>query len=267
MEFLTIFLSSLLGIFTPAGLIVERTAEKAIRSQLTPEGELLVRVDNAPTHGLLQGKVTKLRIAGRSLQLKKQDIRISLLELETDEIVLNLRRFNQKRPQFQQPIQAGVRLVLTPEDVNKFLQSPTFTSRLQKFTSLGSGNNNLQSPGINLQHPKIIFSENNRFEFQGELAQNNQQPLPIKISSGLGIVRGRQLKLIEPVIFVGGQQVPSQFVNLVVKNINQRLDLGHLDAGGLTLRILKLEMQPKALEVAIFIRIEPTSQFWETSDS
>ena len=49
MEFLTILLSSLLGLIAPTGLAVDRTAENAIRSQLNKVDRLEVRVDNAPS--------------------------------------------------------------------------------------------------------------------------------------------------------------------------------------------------------------------------
>lgn len=64
MEFFTILLSGLLGLVSPAGLVIDRTAESFIRSRFEVE-QLQVRVDNAPSHQLLQGKVERVLIAGR----------------------------------------------------------------------------------------------------------------------------------------------------------------------------------------------------------
>lgn len=98
MEFFTLLVSGLLGLVTPVGLVVDRTAENAIRSQLAQVEQLQVRVDNAPTHQLLQGKVERVRVAGRSLQLKWQEVRIAALELETDVIELEPRSLEKNDP-------------------------------------------------------------------------------------------------------------------------------------------------------------------------
>lgn len=91
MELLTIVLSGLLGLIAPVGLVIDRTAENVIRSQFASVKQLQVRVDNAPSYQLLQGKVQRVRFAGRSLQLKQQNLQIAALELETDAIELDPR--------------------------------------------------------------------------------------------------------------------------------------------------------------------------------
>lgn len=65
MEFLTILLSALLGIVSPAGFVLDRVAETAIRNQLDSAEELSVRIDNTPSYRALQGRVDRVRIAGR----------------------------------------------------------------------------------------------------------------------------------------------------------------------------------------------------------
>ncbi len=128
MEFFTIFLSSLFGLISPTGLVVESAAEKAVRSQFAQVEKLQVRIDNAPTHQLLNGQVEHIRIAGRGLQLKQLGMRVAVLELESDPIDLNLR--NLRAPKLEQPLQAGVRLVLNQQDINQALRSPKFTAAL-----------------------------------------------------------------------------------------------------------------------------------------
>jgi hypothetical protein len=94
MEFFTILVSSLLALVSPVGLVVDQIALNAIRSQFEKVDQLQVRVDNAPSYQLLQGKVERVRIAGRGLQLKQ--IRIAAIELETDPINLDPRSLGQK---------------------------------------------------------------------------------------------------------------------------------------------------------------------------
>ncbi|RUR84265.1 DUF2993 domain-containing protein [Chlorogloeopsis fritschii PCC 9212] len=267
MELLTILVSGLLGLIVPLGLVIDTTAENVIRSQLARAEQLQVRVDNAPTHQLLQGKVESVQIAGRSLQLKQQNINIAVLELETDEIELDPSSFRQKLPKLKQPLQAGVRLVLNQEDINKLLQSPEFLSRLRKF-NIGGSSESESSSVYNFINPRVEILANNRLIFQVELQEENQEKaLAIKVESGLSVVAGRQFQLIDPVVLVDGEEFPPQFLNNVVNNINQRLDLRNLEGDGLQVRILKLDMKPSKLEIAAFLRIEPSSKFLETRRS
>jgi LmeA-like phospholipid-binding len=259
MEFLTILLSGLLGLVTPVGLVVDRTAENAIRSQFT-SGQLQVRVDNAPTHQLLQGKVNRLRIAGRSLQLKRSSFRIAALELETDAIEFNLQRSG--KPFLKQPLQAGFRVVLTEAEVNKLIQSEAFLGRL-RFSDIirAGGVNTVSNPAYRIANPKVKFLANQRVNLQVEiLEEGNNQPLLLKIETGAEIVAGRRLQLINPVASLNSEEVPARFLNVIVNNLNQRLDLRNLEANGLIMRILKFNMKASELEIGAFVRIEPSSK-------
>ena len=261
MEFLTILLSGLLALVSPAGLIVDRTAENAIRSQFKKVDQLQVRVDNAPSYQLLQGKVERVRIAGRGLQLK-QDIRIAVLELETDPIVLELRSIRHRQPKLKQPIQAGVRLVLTPEDINQALKSPTVTDMLRNLSISELGNSSGDSvQRYNFVNPRVEFLANNRLRLQAELTQDDVKPLAIIVESGLGVIAGRQIQLVAPVVSVNGEEVPSQVVSAIATNFSKRLDLHNFEVYGLKARILQLKVTPKELEIAAFLRVEPSARF------
>jgi len=101
MEFLTIILSGLLGLVSPVGSVIDRTAENAIRSRFEKVEQLQVRVDNAPVTNCCKARSSE-RIAGRSLQLKRQDLSIAALELETDPIDLDP-RLGQRQPKLKRP--------------------------------------------------------------------------------------------------------------------------------------------------------------------
>lgn len=260
MEFLTILLSGLLSLITPVGLVIDRTAENAIRSSFASSEQLLVRVDNAPTHQLLQGKVNRVRIAGRSLQLRRYCFRIAALELETDAIEFNFQRSG-KRPFLSQPLQAGFRVVLTEADVNKLLQSEAFLTRVRKLNIASMGSvNTVSDPVYRIANPKVKFLANQRVNLQVEiLEEGNTQPLLVKVETGITVVAGR-IQLINPVAKVNSEQVPARFLNVIVNNLNQRLNLRNLEADGLIMRILKFNMKANELEIGAFVRIEPSSK-------
>jgi len=259
MEFLTILLSGLLGLVSPVGVAVDRTAENAIRSQFAAIGELQVRVDNAPSYQLLQGKVERVRIAGRSLQLKKQNIRIAVLELESDRIEIKPRSLTRK-PQLKKPLQAGMRLVLTEEDINQALLSPQLRARLQKLNiNLKYFANTRVNTVYNLAKPQVQFLPNNRLQIQVELHEKGKsKPLLIKAESGVSIVSGRQIQLVNLVAEVDKVEAPPKLINVILNNINKRLDLRNLEGGRLQARILKLKIRQGEVEMAAFLRIDPS---------
>lgn len=267
MEFFTILLSGVLGLVSPAGLVIDRTALDAIRSQFEKVEQLQVRVDNAPSYQLLQGKVERVRIAGRGLQLKRQDIRIAALELETDPIDFDPRSLGQKKPKLKRPIHAGVRLVLTKPDINQALQSPVVTARLRNLSISelrNSGEDSVQR--YDLVNPRVEFLENNRLRFQVELQeQANVKPLAITVESGLGVVAGRQLHLVEPAVSVNGEAAPNQIVSAIATNFSQQLDLRNLEGYGLRARILQLKVTRHKLEIATFLRVDLSNQFLKNS--
>ncbi len=255
MEFFTILLSGLLALVSPVGLVVDRIAFNAIRSQFEKVDQLQVRVDNAPSYQLLQGKVERVRIAGRGLQLKQ--IRIAVMELETDPINLEPRSLGQKQPKLKQPIQAGVRLGLNQRDINQALQSPKVTAMLRNLMISDFGNSGQR---YNFVNPRVEFLANNRLRFQVELTQGDVKPLAITVESGLGVIAGRQIQLVQPIVSVDREEVPSQVVSAIAANISQKFDVSNLEVSGLKARILQLKVTPQKLEIAAFLRLEPSSQ-------
>ena len=257
MEFFTILVSSLLALVSPVGLVVDQIALNAIRSQFEKVDQLQVRIDNAPSYQLLQGKVERVRIAGRGLQLKQ--IRIAAMELETDPINLDPRSLGQKL-KLKQPIQAGVRLGLNQRDINQALQSPQVTAMLRNLMISDFSNSSNSGQRYNFVNPHVEFLANNRLRFQVELTQENVKPLAITVESGIGVIAGRQIQLLQPMILVNGEEVPSQVVSAIAANVSQKFDLSNLEASGLKARILQLKVTPQKLEIAAFLRVEPSSQ-------
>lgn len=266
MEFLTILLSGLLGLVSPTGLVIEHIALDAIRSQFKKVQELQVRVDNTPSYQLLQGKVERVRIAGRGLQLKRQDIRIAALELETDPIVFKLGSLGQRKPKLER-LQAGVRLVLTEQDINQALKSPKVTARLRNLRISKLPRPIGGSQSYDLVNPRVEFLEPNRLRFQVELTQGDVKPLAITVESGLLVVAGRQIQLVEPVVSANGQAVPNQLVSAIATNISKILNLRNLELYGLQVRLIKLKVSQEKLEIAAFLRVEPSFRVLENRRS
>ncbi len=135
MEIITVLLSSLLLLISPVGIVVDQVAENAIRDRLAGAESLDVRIDNGPSYQLLQGKVDKVRIAGRGIS-PIPGLRFEVAELETDPIDLAFRPLRRGEVVLDKPFQGAARIVLTEADVNAFLLSP-FVARLLENLDLG----------------------------------------------------------------------------------------------------------------------------------
>jgi len=269
MEFISFLLSGLFGLITPAGVVIDTAAENAIRSQLGNAEKLQVRVDNAPTHQLLQGKINKIRIAARGLQLKQLDFKISTLELETDEINFLPESIQKGELKLTKPFQTGIRLVFTQADINKLLQSSDILAFLPELQVNSQDLLNIDDDAVyKFANPQFNLLGNNRSQFQIELrSEKGEKPLLIKVETKININKGRQITINETVVTVNEEQVAPQFVEGIVKNLNQRLDLRNLEGDGLLIRILKLNIRPSKLEIAAFVQIKPSSTLVENSSS
>ncbi|MBO1347215.1 MAG: DUF2993 domain-containing protein [Hormoscilla sp. GUM202] len=259
MEFLSIFISGLLLLVSPAGLIADRAIAKSIRAQVERVEELQVRVDNAPTHRLLQGKAERVRIAGRGVWLRPE-VRIAVLELETGPIDIDRKQLLQSR---EQPWQGGVRLVLTEADINRALRSLPIAALLRQFSinSLpGAAADQMES--YEFVNPRVEFLDNNRLRFQLELQQQRNGndrgfKLAILAESGFQVVAGRRIELVAPRLEANGNPVPPILVNAIAAGVSRGGDLRRLEANQILIRLLKLEVSPELLEIAAFVALQP----------
>jgi hypothetical protein len=246
MEFLAILLSSLIGLVSPLGIASERVAESTLRKQFVSVDELHVRIDNAPTYQLVQGKLDRLRIAGRGL-VPQKEIRIDTLELETDPIALQGLRFK-----FAKPLQAGVRIVFKQDDINRALRSPTVTAQLHNLVR--------RNERYTLLNPNVAFLDKGRVRVQADLQEKGYaDKLAIVAEADPKIIAGRTLQLQNLRVTANGQPVPDPIVQGLAKTVADWVDLRQLEQSGITARILNFDIRPNQLDLATFVQIRPTA--------
>lgn len=258
MEFFTILLSALLGLVAPTGLVIEQVTASAIRGQLKDAETLAVRLDNTPNYRLVQGRIERLRIAGRGLY-PEADVRVAVLEVETDPIVVDAALLRQGEISLKRPVNAGIRLALTRADINRALRSPAVAKRLQNLSlDLLGPTAASAAQRYDLIDPQVEFLDHQRLRFQTRLkAQQSDSQLTIVVESGLAIRAGRQLELIEPTAAIDGRPLPPQLLNLLLGGISQWLDLAALESSGITARILSWELNRDQISLAAFVQIKP----------
>lgn len=246
MEPFTILLSSLIGLISPLGIVSDRVAESTLRKQFVSVEDLHVRIDNAPTYQLLQGRIDRLRLAGRGL-VPQKGIRIDTLELETDPIALQ-----GLRPKVAKPLQAGIRMILKEEDINRALESPTITNRLQNLVR--------RNQRYTFLNPRLTLKRD-RVQVQATLQeQGYPDQLAIVAEAKPEIIAGRTLQLQNLHVTANGQAVPAPVVRALSETIANRFDLRSLEKLGITARVLTFSVQPTHLELSTFVQVRPTSR-------
>lgn len=264
MEWVAVVLSGLFAAISPANLILDDEIEQAVRSQVTAVEQLEVRVDNAPSYQVVGGKVERVRIASRGLQ-PISALRFEVLELEAESIDIDLARLQQdplSERWLNQALQSGIRLVLTEADLNRALQSRQVQSRLQQLLDrsvppslFGGGRYKLLTSRLQLNHQRV--------QFQGQLESTNSQgrSLDVSLETGINVVAGQRLELIDPQGTINGRQLSRRLLQSVAQVLSRRLDLRQLEPSGLTARLLQLEIEDEQIRLAAFIDVEPDYSF------
>jgi hypothetical protein len=217
-------------------------------------------VDNAPVHQIIGGKINKMRIAGKGVWFTK-DLRIDTLEVETDPIDVNLQTLREDLQQLQskplpKPIQAGVKLTLTEQDINQAFRSPGAIERLQRITSNTLGGFGSLGKDYQILNPQVRFLGNNRLGMKVLLKDRTSgEQLNIDLESVLQVTGGKKFQLVEPSAKVNGTPVPDFLLSGLTANLSERINLDFLEQRGLTARILQLQIKPQQLEVAVFVRL------------
>lgn len=261
MELIAIILSSITALFSLTGAVVDKNVEAAVLSQIDHAEQLYARVDNAPVHQIINGKINKLRIAGQGLWVTK-DLRIDALEMETDPLAVNLKAIqedgqNPRSSSLQQPIQAGIKFKFNEADLNNFLKSPDSIARLQKMTTstFGSAGSSLKKD-YQITNPQIKFVGNGRLAIKAELQDpGSGEKLAVRLETGVNVIGGRKFELVTPIATVGDTQVPPFILAGLTTGITERLNVDILEQRGLTARILQFKVNPQELELAAFIRL------------
>jgi LmeA-like phospholipid-binding len=264
MELIAILLSGITALFSFGGVVVDKNVETALRSQLDHVEQLQVRADNAPNYQIINGKIDKIRVAGRGLWVTK-DFRIDTLEVETDPIAIDLKALqadgnSPKASSLQQPIQAGLKLKFGEEDLNNFLKSPEAIDQLQKMTTktLGGAAAGSLNKDYQIVNPQVRFLGNNRLGLKADLKDASGETLAINLETGIGVTGGRKFELLEPTATVSGTPVPPFLLAGLTTGLSDRLNVDMLEQRGITARILQFKVNPGQLELAVFMRLSGT---------
>ncbi|MBR8828816.1 MAG: DUF2993 domain-containing protein [Gomphosphaeria aponina SAG 52.96 = DSM 107014] len=268
MELIAILLSSLLTLISSTGLLIDKAIANTLRSRLEEVEQLEVRVDNTPSYQILQGKINRIRIASRGVQ-PTPNLRIEVLEIETDPINIDLQNLRQKgissfQESLREPVTAGVRLVLTEADINQALAAKAIQSRIEELLKKLSGSGSRSYEVVN---PQIDLLGDDRLKIMVQLRRSQDaEPLNINLELGVKVVEGRTLDLINPVGTANGRALSSRLLNGFAERLSSRLDLRRLEKSGTMAKILQLDQDQDEIELAAIFSVANRTQPTVTQD-
>ncbi|MDA0674600.1 MAG: DUF2993 domain-containing protein, partial [Cyanobacteria bacterium] len=260
MEILTILLSGLFTLISPVGLVADQVAEGLIRERIIQAELIDVRIDNSPSYQLLNGRVDRVRLAGRGVY-PITDFRIDTIDVETDAIDIDIAAAQRGEIILDEPLSSAAHLVLKTEDINQFLQSALIKQLLSNLQfNLPGGNGAREANRYGLSNPRVTFLAENHLQVLIDLEDRVLgETVEARVDLGLTVVDGHQLVLVEPVVTLDEQPVPRQLLTAFIDGIRDDLTLKYFERWGVTTRILQFEILPEGLDVAIFVWVDPGS--------
>ncbi|MEL4896679.1 LmeA family phospholipid-binding protein [Crocosphaera sp. Alani8] len=263
MEVFTIFLSSLIAVISPLGLVVDSVVANQLRSQVKSVEKLAVRVDNTPSYQPIAGKIDRIRIASRGVEVI-ENLRIDTLDLETDPIDINISKIQNLegiksiQSSLNKPFQGGIRLVIKEQDLNLALEAYSIREQLQALldTVLPP-----EAPSFNILKLQLNFMAENRLALEIELEQPGEEgepPIELAIAAEVGfeIDQGKNIKLKDLSAIINDRKISSRFANILLAGISDRLSLDIFADQGFLVRILQVNMDENTLDIAAFFRLD-----------
>lgn len=264
MDIVAIIISTLMAAVTPVGIVVDTLAADALRGQVAGAEELYVRIDNVPNYQIINGRVDHARIAARGLYSRQlPDLRIEAIDLETDGLDVDLAALQRGQLKLDRPAQVALRLRLTDTDINAFLASPMVETWLETLRfSLPGPEAVRERNRYGLANPSLTFLEDDRLRLLVDLEDRVlAETLPIQLETGLGIVNGHRVELIDPRLEIDGEEAPPQLITSLADGASETFSLRRLEELGLIARILDFNLRSNEFDLAIFARLDPTSPF------
>jgi hypothetical protein len=291
MEIFILILSSLISVLSPIDFAADKVAESQIRSQFQKVEVLRVRIDNAPLANWGNGKVDKIRIAGRGF-FPVDDVRIEAIEVETDPIDVSRKELfgRPTKVLLQRPLGVAARVVITKEDVVRALKSKVIAGAVQRLLDRVDRRTESQpsqpekpaeqpnqseqprQPGrlqqrleairarvdqYRIQDPRVEFLPNQRIAVQVDVIElKTSTVLKLQAETGFEILEQRRIRFVDPAITVNGQPLTAEAARNFADNVAEQLDLKRFAALlDVQARIFTANIRDGRLEIAGFLQL------------
>jgi hypothetical protein len=268
MELVTVILSGLLTLISPVGVVAENEIADRLRSQVQSIDELKIRIDNIPSYRIVGGKVDRIRLSSRGIQVNP-DFRIASLELETDPLDIDLQAVrSENEPQnlaqyLDKPAKIAINIGFTAEDINKALRSSDIIQYIEDTIAEFLPPKEDGTPKrLEIQDLQIDLNTDDRLAIAATVQNPRSTPenpsfSRINLELGITIPNGRTIEIIDPKGTVNDKKLRESVLRAFVKRFTTALDLKQLESAGIFIRVLQLELEPNQFNFVTFIQVEP----------
>jgi hypothetical protein len=268
MELVTIILSGLLTLISPVGVVAENEIAERLRSQVQSIDELKIRIDNIPSYGIVGGKVDRIRLSSRGIQVNP-DFRIASLELETDPLDIDLQAVrstndSQNLTQYlDKPAKIALNIGFTEKDINKTLRSSDIVRYIEDTIAEFLPPKEDGTPTrLEIEDLQIDFIADDRLTITTTVQNPRSTPenpsfSQINLELGIAIPNGRTIEIIEPKGTVNDKKLRDSILRVFAKRFTTALDLKQLESAGIFVRVLQLKLEPNQFNFVTFIQVEP----------
>lgn len=214
MDIVAIVASALMALLSPTGMVLDSVATDALRQQVVSADALVVRIDNVPNHQILNGRIDQARVAARGIYPRQlPGLRIAAIDLETDSVAVDLGALRQGQIKLNAPAQAALRLRIQADDINAFLASPQVQAWLDTLQFDLPGVSDRVQRRYGLANPTLAFLDGDRFRLVVDLEdQVLAETIPITLETGVRVIDGHRIEVVEPRLEVEGVEFPPELV-------------------------------------------------------
>ena len=173
---------------------------------------------------------------------------------------MDLRALQSGKFALDEPVQAASHIILDTADLNLLLKSPRVQDLLDTLRFNLPGASDREKNRYGLGNPHIQFLAGNRVQVTIDLEDRVlEEQVEALVETGLEIVDGHQLVLIDPTVVIDNQPVPNQLLDAFLVGIDSELTLKQFEEVNVVARVLNFELQPEARDLVFFVRIDPDS--------
>ena len=269
MEVLVYILSGILAIATSVNAVGDKILKNRIESQVKSVNTVAVRIDNAPNYNPLGGKVQRVRVATRDLEVSDA-IAFKALELDIDGINIKLKEWLNEdlvteidgvptlrlREFVEHPVHMATRMILTQEQLDNILQSETINPGLSQRLEDVLNRVSESDTDFTISSFQLDLIDRNRVavrmkipDIQGEYGKKNEE-LDVDLELGIEVIDGKSFELIDQKVFINGEEIEPEHKVLIARPITLEI----LEQVGIQARVIQWQSDRDELELALAIR-------------
>ena len=269
MEILVYILSGILAIAASVNAVGDKLLKNTIESQVKSVDTIAVRIDNAPNYSALGGKVQRVRVATRDLEVSDA-IAFKALELDIDGINIKLREWLNEdlvseidgvptlrlRELVEQPVNMATRVVLTQEQLDKILRSPTVNAGLSQRLEDVLNRVSESETDFTISSFQLDLIDDNRVavrmkipDSQGDFGKVNEE-LDVDLELGIEVVDGKSFEFSDQKIFINGEEIEPKYKVIIARPITLEI----LEQVGIQARVIQWKSDENELELSLAIR-------------